>query len=103
MELFTRCCKLMKRYWVLYNIILDGTNDFVPKLTNGCILYGIDTIQRLPQFLFAQDARNPIGKVIWRFRGEVLMLLEKTVGMMINNRTRNRFNEVQQLLQIGCL
>src|SRR3989304_8096631 len=31
------------------------------------------------------------------------MLLKKAVGMMINNRTWNRFDEVQQLLKIGCL
>src|SRR3972149_10081383 len=103
MEFFAGCCKLMKRSWVLYNIILDGTNDLVPKLTYGCVLYGIDAIQRLPEFLFAQNASNPISKVIRGFRGEILMLLEKTVGMMINNRTWNGFDEVQQLLKICCL
>ena len=98
MELFAGWCKLMKRSRVLYNITLDGTNDLVPKLADGCILYGIDTIQRLPEFLFAQNARNPISKVIWWFWREVLMLLEKTVGMMINNRTWNGFDEIEQLL-----
>ena len=61
------------RLGVLIQVLLDGLDDLFSEAADGRVLDGIDAGQTFPQFLLAEDLPNPVGKVVGRFGGEVLV------------------------------